>query len=173
MIVFETPPVSTECCYCIGSNGSDVQELEPCLYWQHQPGTVPLLAWLLRYLNWRLDNPWTPGTTGADAILNECRQHRSYSEWLPDRYGMFLGTTTVMEIFDPWEMRLLSWINNLQTHIKDKYLQHFLENCPHVNTKSVHWWLVNIGSGNDLVPSGTKPLPELIVIQFFVAMWRH
>ena len=32
---------------------------------------------------------------------------------------------------------------------------------------------VNIGSGNGLVPSGNKPLPELMLTQFYVAMWCH
>ena len=34
-------------------------------------------------------------------------------------------------------------------------------------------WKVNIGSGNGLVPSGNKPLPEPILTQIFVAIWRH
>ena len=29
--------------------------------------------------------------------------------------------------------------------------------------KRIHWWLVNIGSGIGLVPSGNKPLPEINV----------
>ena len=32
---------------------------------------------------------------------------------------------------------------------------------------------VNIGSGDGLVPSGTKPLHEPMVTQFYVAIWRH
>ena len=32
---------------------------------------------------------------------------------------------------------------------------------------------VNIGSGNDLVPPGNKPLPEPMLSQFYVAIWRH
>ena len=34
-------------------------------------------------------------------------------------------------------------------------------------------WQVNIGSGNGLVPSGTKPLPEPMLTQIYVAMRRH
>ena len=36
-----------------------------------------------------------------------------------------------------------------------------------------HWTLlmiVKIGSGNGLVPSGNKPLPELMLTQIFVAI---
>ena len=31
----------------------------------------------------------------------------------------------------------------------------------------------NIGSGNGLVPSGNKPLPEPMLTQIYVAIWRH
>ena len=39
-----------------------------------------------------------------------------------------------------------------------------------------HWtelMLVNIGSGNGLVLSGNKPLPEPMLTQIYVAIWRH
>ena len=32
---------------------------------------------------------------------------------------------------------------------------------------------VNIGSGNGLVRSGNKPLPEPMVAQICVAIWHH
>ena len=32
---------------------------------------------------------------------------------------------------------------------------------------------VNIGSGNGLVPSGNKPLPEPMLTQFLVTLWRR
>ena len=34
-------------------------------------------------------------------------------------------------------------------------------------------WLVDTGSGNGFVPSGTKPLPELMLIQIYEAIWSH
>ena len=36
-----------------------------------------------------------------------------------------------------------------------------------------YWWQVNIGSGNGLVPSGNKPLPEPMLTQIYVAIWRQ
>ena len=33
--------------------------------------------------------------------------------------------------------------------------------------------LVNIGSGNGLVPSGNKPLPETILTQMYAAILQH
>ena len=32
------------------------------------------------------------------------------------------------------------------------------------------WWYVNIGSGNSLIPSGNKLLPE---IKFYEEIWHH
>ena len=44
---------------------------------------------------------------------------------------------------------------------------------PQVNATRPYWWLVNIGSGNGLVPSGNKPLSEPMLTQIYVAKWRH
>ena len=40
---------------------------------------------------------------------------------------------------------------------------HLLWYCPNMNVSWLHWWSVIIGSGNGLVPSGNKPLPESIL----------
>ena len=37
----------------------------------------------------------------------------------------------------------------------------------------IYSWEVNIGLGNGLVPSGNKPLPEPMLTQISVAIWRH
>ena len=37
----------------------------------------------------------------------------------------------------------------------------------------VNWWLVSIGSCNGLVPSGNKPLPEPMLTQISVVIWRQ
>ena len=34
-------------------------------------------------------------------------------------------------------------------------------------------WKVNTGEGNGLVPSGNRPLPEPMLNQIYVAIWRH
>ena len=43
-----------------------------------------------------------------------------------------------------------------------------LWNYPKVNVAKSHWWLVNIGSGNDLVPPGNKT----IIWAFFDSILR-
>ena len=52
-------------------------------------------------------------------------------------------------------------------------LTHLLWNCPNMNVIGLDWWSVDIGSGNGLVPSGNKPLPESMLTQISVAIWRH
>ena len=52
-------------------------------------------------------------------------------------------------------------------------MRHLLWNCPDMNVTGPHWWSVNIGSGNGLVPSHNKPLPEPMLTQISVAIWRH
>ena len=57
------------------------------------------------------------------------------------------------------------YICNFQTDFSDSWLRHHLWNCPDMNITGLHWWLVNIGSGNGLVPSSNKPLPEPVLTQ--------
>ena len=47
-----------------------------------------------------------------------------------------------------------------QMDFSDWWLRHLLWNCPNMNVTELHWWSVNIDSGNGLVSSGNKPLPE-------------
>ena len=50
---------------------------------------------------------------------------------------------------------------NCHTFCGGWYLEHFLWNCPGLDAKWPHWWMVNIGSGNGLVPSGNNSdLPQ-------------
>ena len=44
-------------------------------------------------------------------------------------------------------------------------LRHLLWNCPNMNVTGLHWWSANISSGNGLVLSGNKPLPEPMLTQ--------
>ena len=62
---------------------------------------------------------------------------------------------------------------NFQTHIKDRYLENFPWNCFQLHATRLHWKLVSIGSGNGLVPSGNKPLPEWMLTQIYVTLWHH
>ena len=62
--------------------------------------------------------------------------------------------------------------NDTQEYI-EWWCWHLLWNCSQVNGTELRQWEVNIGSGNGLVPSGTKPLPEPMLTQIYVAIWCH
>ena len=47
------------------------------------------------------------------------------------------------------------------SHIKGRYVEHFLWNCHHVNATRPRWWLVNIDWGNGLVPPGAIVDPDI------------
>ena len=42
-----------------------------------------------------------------------------------------------------------------------------------MNTTEYIWRLVNDGSGDGLVPSGDKPVPEPMLTLLYVAKWCH
>ena len=42
-----------------------------------------------------------------------------------------------------------------------------------MNITEPHWWHVNIGSANDLVPLGNKPLPVPMLTKPYGTIWRH
>ena len=42
-----------------------------------------------------------------------------------------------------------------------------------MNGTGPYWSSVNIGQDNGLVPSGDKPLPELMLTQYYVIIWDH
>ena len=42
-----------------------------------------------------------------------------------------------------------------------------------MNATGPYWLQVNIGSGDGMVPSGNKPLPEPLLTKFSNAIWRH
>ena len=72
-----------------------------------------------------------------------------------------------------WQMWRKYQNSNVQVHIKGRYLEHLLWNCLQLNATRPHWWLVNTGSGDGLVPSGNKPLPETMLTQIYVTIWHH
>ena len=42
-----------------------------------------------------------------------------------------------------------------------------------MNAMEPYWYLVHIGLGSGFVMSGNKPLPELMLIQKYIAIWHH
>ena len=57
--------------------------------------------------------------------------------------------------------------------IRDWYVEYFLWNCIHRNATCHDWWLVNISSGNGIVPSSNKPLLEPMWTRTSGTLWHH
>ena len=53
---------------------------------------------------------------------------------------------------------------------RDWWVRYPLWNCSHVNGTGTHWWIVKMGSGNGLVPSGNK---SLILVNIDPDLCRH
>ena len=69
-----------------------------------------------------------------------------------DEGDISIETNNALSLIGPWEIWLQSQISKFQTHFNDEYLKYFLRNCYQVNATTPHWSLVNIGSGNGLMP---------------------
>ena len=73
----------------------------------------------------------------------------------------------LINLFDP---SLCSChISKYQTQVKDSYREPFLMNYHHVNATWPHRRLFNIGIGNDLMPPGTKSLPDPMLTEIYFA----
>ena len=46
-------------------------------------------------------------------------------------------------------------------------------NCLMTNINRLNWWEAYTGSGNGVVPAGTKPLPEPMLTQIYAVIYRH
>ena len=53
------------------------------------------------------------------------------------------------------------------------HIEYFISNCFCITGMGSLWWWVSIGSGNDLLPSGNKPLPTPMLTLFFRSMRYH
>ena len=73
----------------------------------------------------------------------------------------------------PGDILMKLYTCNFQTDFSDLCLRHLLWNYPNMNLTWLHQWSVNIGSGNGLVPSGSKPLPETMLTQIYLAIWHQ
>ena len=70
-----------------------------------------------------------------------------------------------------WGLKLHDTVVILKlASFKDRHCDQFPWSCPQVNATRINGNYVNIGSGNGLVPSDNKPLPEPMQTQFYVAM---
>ena len=109
---------------------------------------------------------------GGEAIIVDFVA-RSWDMWLHST--IFCGMQLLIHAWDTcfWQqsphfqkcmilMPVIGWI-----------IGHFLWNCSQGHATKPHHREIKIGSGNDLVPSGTKPLPEPMLTKIYVVMWGH
>ena len=66
-------------------------------------------------------------------------------------------------LIGPWEFDHSIKLVNFKLISTINILSIFLWNCYQVKATTPHWSLANIGTGNGLVPLGTKPLPEPVL----------
>ena len=67
-----------------------------------------------------------------------------------------VGHLKYHSVLTHWPLRNLNEILEMECSkdFSDWWLRHLLWNYPNLNVTGLHWWSVNIGSGNSLVPSG-------------------
>ena len=93
-----------------------------------------------------------------------------------DKFYVLLGHRFNQKWQLPQGLQMKLWGVQNAIFLSSKFttkIKKFSWNCSQVNATEHFWWLVNIGSGNGLVPSGSKPLPEPMLTQIYVAMWHH
>ena len=78
-----------------------------------------------------------------------------------DAYVYQLGHHCLGNVISPVNSLAL-YINKFQRKFRDRWLKYLLWN---IDVSRPYLWLVNIASGNGLVPSGIKPLPEPMLTQ--------
>ena len=100
---------------------------------------------------------WLVMQKGCDTIADalELLSFRWLNSLAPGRFEWNFKQVIFKLIFSGWWLRYSLW------------------NYPQVILIGTYWWQVNIGSGNGLVPSGNKPLPEPMLTQIYVAQWHH
>ena len=106
----------------------------------------------------------------TDNALCVCEKH--FWIWMYFKIMKELTRSITCEYHENVNSMFRNQTSNFQTQIKDRYLAYFLWYCPSVNATRHRWWLVNTGLGNGLVPLGNKPLPEPILTQICIVIWR-
>ena len=66
---------------------------------------------------------------------------------------------------DPYEIWIEFQMNNFRAKFSNWWVRYILWSYPHVVVTRPHCWLVDIRSGNGLVPSGNKSLHEPMLTQ--------
>ena len=124
-------------------------------------GKMTSLYWIraLVMLSIQCRGYWWPGDRRSQNISGccidlVCPYYSIVCMWRVNLYRLYFNSLARGGVWRQFQ------ISKFQTHFIDEYFKYFLWNCYQVNATTAPWSLVNIGSGNGLVPSGNKPLPE-------------
>ena len=79
-----------------------------------------------------------------------------------------LAKLMVQKLEQPNPQSLVASNINVKANFSDRWLRYLIWNCSQVNVTRPYSWEFNIGNG--LMPSGNKPLPELILTRFHVTV---
>ena len=136
------------------------------------PVTLTPQRW--RWIPAAASSPWSTTTTVSTSGTS-----RTSAKW-----ASLAPSSSIVDVYGTWRYVLINplapgkfeW--NFRYVIfkrlfSDWWLRYLLRNYSNMHVTGLHWWSVNMGSGNGLVPSGNKPLPEPMLTQIYVAVWRH
>ena len=121
---------------------------------------TPLLYWLSMYYGYtkKILKFWIFKIATTPPGTNKLRlQHQLWHFWIYF-HGCFalLKEQFTYKPLTHWPPKFSGWWRWPKMHVIVPY-----------------WSQVSIGSGNGLVPPGIKPLPESMLTQFYVVIWRH
>ena len=133
-------------------------------------------------LEWHFNNTLTHWPLGYVAAINPSHKYPKATGKYPTMHHFVTEMCTCVHISVTkwcivgyetgalWDLHNRS-ISNVKTQNAELWLWHSLWNCTQVNATELHWWEVNIGSGNGLVLSGNKLLLKPMLIQVYVSIW--
>ena len=132
-----------------------------------------------------LQTHWYDRFTGnADIHAHTIIVHPQYSESSEYRYRINIGGSGIFRLFwhlmiwphrwvlihSPLGMSIKFRTSHFQANFDDWWLGYFLWNRPQLKVIGPYRCCVSNGSGNGLVPSSNKPLPEPMLTQIYGAI---
>ena len=100
----------------------------------------------------------------------------SFRRWSTNQPGMTLRPWDLLSTHWPLgDLNEISHISNFKANLViDRWDISYEIALRWMSSAAPYWRLVNIGSGNGLLPSGNRPLPhEPMLTTFYVGIWQH
>ena len=110
---------------------------------------------------------WCVAAAHLQKMLWYVGYHMIYSN------SMHPGASGYHQLIGLWEILMKYQINNIQANYSNWWVRYLLWNCPQAIITGPYCWYFSIGSGNGLVSSSDKALPQPMLTKFLVAMWSN